>query len=130
MTSESSSGADILELGRVGVPADQPGNDGLRFGGVVLVRAVDLGEADAGEHDPVGWRRRIGVDQALEHHRLVLDGDHGATRHSPAGQRVTTKLTSGSSNPSEKNGKAAGWGKGENLGGGGFFKKKKKKTNE
>src|SRR5438552_17466812 len=89
MTSESSSGADILELGRVGVPADQPGNDGLRFGGVVLVRAVDLGEADAGEHDPVGWRWPIGADHTLERPRLVLDGDLGATRHYPAGQRVS-----------------------------------------
>src|SRR5438105_8192820 len=102
MTSESSSGADILELGRVGVPADQPGNDGLRFGGVVLVRAVDLGEADAGEHDPVGWRWRIGVDQTLERHRLVLDGDRGATRHYPAGQRVTHELTERLEHPSEQ----------------------------
>src|SRR6266704_558631 len=102
MTSESSSGADILELGRVGVPADQPGNDGLRFGGVVLGGAVDLGEADAGEHDPVGWRRRIGVDQALEHHRLVLAGDRGATRHYTADQRVTPELSERLEPPSEQ----------------------------
>src|SRR5207302_11469588 len=107
MTNESSSGADILELGRVGVPADQPGNDGLRFGGVVLVRAVDLGEADAGEHDPVGWWWRIGVDQALERHRLVLDGDRGATRHYPAGQRVTHELTERLEHPSEQRGEEA-----------------------
>src|SRR2546421_2267191 len=58
MTSESSSGADILELGRVGVPADQPGNDGLRFGGVVLVRAVDLGEADTARTSTTPPKRR------------------------------------------------------------------------
>src|SRR2546428_11111221 len=102
MTSESSSGADILELGRVGVPADQPGNDGLRFGGVVFVRAVDLGEADAGEHDPVAWRRRIGVDQALEHHRLVLDGDRGATPQYPARPRRTPQLTERPQPPTRK----------------------------
>src|SRR5947199_10519067 len=93
MTTMCSRWVDILEIRRVGVPPDQPGNDGLRFGGVVLVRAVDLGEADAREHDPVGWWWRIGVDQALERHRLVLDGDRCATRHYPAGQRVTHELT-------------------------------------
>src|SRR5207244_2671877 len=69
---------------------------------VVLVRAVDLGEEDAGEPAPAGGRRRIGGDQALEHHRLVLDGAHGATRHSPAGQRVTHELTERLEHPSEQ----------------------------
>src|SRR5206468_2186671 len=63
-TSETSTGdrPDILQLGRIGMLRGKASDQGVGFGGVFLVRAINLGEPDPRDYKPVGGGGRHGAN--------------------------------------------------------------------
>src|SRR2546425_4428133 len=94
-TSDTSTGGrpDILQVGRIGMLRGEASDQGVGFGGVFLVSAVDLGEPDPRDDEPVGGGWRHGANQTLQRGGLLLDRDAGARRHLPTRQRASEHPT-------------------------------------